>query len=385
MRAISLKTKSLWLSLSILLLLSAGKTGLGQAYPVCGCKFGDPQPKNVLVRFQGAKKDDTARTGMVIYNHTLLKVTSGASAVLYCDDAGGGIQRKTLDGRDPVPPVPCSSSPNKPVIIAGGRKVDIPRTMKVPDESFPRILSPRHTKLLDTSPQISWTSIRNVSSYDVSIRTEAGDVVWSGQVNAKAGEREQIMEFPQGITLQDKVDYRVVVQAGGRSSEEDEDPNLAFSLLPERQDVIDEAKKIQKLPADKQTKALLVASLFNAHDLKYDALQTLKQLPNAEEDPESVRLIANLYLSTGLVRRAEREFLRLVGSSLKQRDSNEGQVLANTALGQIYESLGNEAKSKQYFGAVDNLTEKPALMPQDNRRSIEGRGISPVRPELPLF
>lgn len=175
--------------------------------------------------------------------------------MLDCDDAGGGIKQKTLDGRDPVPSVPCSSAPNKPVIIAGGRKVDIPRNMRVPDESFPRILGPRHTKLLDTSPQLSWTAIRDVSSYEVSIRSEAGDVVWSGQVKAKAGEREQIMEFPQEITLQENVDYRVVVKAGGRSSEEDEDPNLSFRLLSGRQNVTEEANKIQKLPADEQTRA----------------------------------------------------------------------------------------------------------------------------------
>lgn len=82
------------------------------------------------------------------------------------------------------------------------------------------------------------------------------------------------------------------------------------------------------------------------------------------------------------------QFLRLVSFPLKERDSTEGQVLANTALGQIYDSLGNEAKSKQYFNAVDNLTEKPALMPHENRRSIEARPshpVSPARPELPLL
>lgn len=386
MRVTSMKTKSLWLTLSILFLLSAGKTGLGQGNPVCGCKFGDPEPKNVLVRFKGAKKDDKASIGMVIYNDTLLKVTPDASAVLYCDDGGGGVKKKTLDGRDPVPPVPCSHAPNKPGIIAKGRQVDIPRVMGAPDELFPRILGPRHTKLLDTSPQLSWTSVRNVSSYEVSIRSEAGNVVWSGQVEAKAGEREQVMDFPQGITLQENIDYRIVVKAGGRSSEEDKDPNLSFSLMSGRQSVMDEANKIQSLPADEQTKAFLVASFFNAHDLKYDAIQTLKQLPKAEEDTENVRLIANLYLATGLVRQAERQFLRLVSSPLKERDSTEGQVLANTALGQIYDSLGNEAKSKQYFNAVDNLAERPALMPQNNKRPSEVRPagpISPARPELP--
>lgn len=390
MRVTSMKTKSLWLSLSILLLLSVGKTGQGQSYPVCGCKFDDPEPTNILVRFKGAKKEERARKGMVIYSHTLLKVTPPASAVLYCDDAGGGIKRETLDGRDPVPPVPCSSSPNRPVIIAGGREVDIPRTMRPADESFPRILGPRHTKLLDPSPQLSWTSILNVSSYEVSIMSETGDVVWSGPVKANAGEREQAIEFPQGIALQENVDYRVVVKAGGRSSEEDEDPNLSFSLLSERQNVMKEAQKIQDLPANEHTKAFLVASLFNAHDLKYDALQTLKRLPKAkaeEEDVEDVRLIANLYLKTGLIRRAERQFLRLVSSPLKERDSTEGQVLANTALGLIYDSLGNEAKSKQYFNVVDNLSEQP-LMPKDNRRSIKpvpARRVSPAKPERQLL
>ena len=382
MRITGMKTKLPWLSLSILFLLSLGRTGLGQSFPRCACKFDDSEPRNIVVRFKGAKKDEPARKGMVIYNTTLLRVTAPASAVLYCDDAGGGVKRKTLDGRDAVPPVPCSSSPDKPTIIAG-RQVDIPRTMKVPDERFPRILGPRHTRLLARRPQLSWTSIRDVSSYEVSITSEAGDVVWSGEVNAKPGEPEQTMPFPPGITLHENVDYRIVVKAGGRSSEEDDDPNLSFSLLPETQEVTKAAKEIQELPADEQTKAFLVASLFNAHDLKYEAIQTLKRLPKADEASENVRLIADLYLGMGLVRQAERQYLRLVSSPLKEQDSNEGQVLANTALGQIYESLGNEAKSKQYYNAANTLIEKPAPMKQNDQPRVEARPKR--RPQSPLF
>lgn len=372
-----MKLKLLWLSLSIMLLVSLAKTGLGQDIRVCACKFDDSEPKRVWVLFKNSKEGyKPAQKGMLIYKHTLLKAEAPASAVLFCD-ADGGIKRETLDGSDPAPTVPCSSSPNKPLIIAG-RLVDIPRRMTIPDEGFPRILTPRHTALLDARPQLSWTSVRGVSSYEVSIEKEtSGGVVWSGRVPAKSGAREQTLEFPADVTLQENVDYRVVVRAGGRSSQEDEDTELAFRLLSDRQKVIEEANKIRKLPTDELTKAFLVASFYNALDLKYDALQTLKQLPKTEGDPESVRLTAGLYLATGLVRRAEFQFLRLVRSPLKELDSNEGQVLANTALGNIYDYLGNEAKSQRYFNVVNDLTGKPASMPQNQRRDAS---ISPAKP-----
>src|SRR5678815_5093395 len=103
-----MKLKLLWLSLSIMLLLSLAKTALGQGNRVCACKFDDSEPKRVWVLFKNSKEDfKPAQKGMLIYKHTLLKAQAPASAVLFCD-ADGGIKRETLDGSDPAPTVPLS-------------------------------------------------------------------------------------------------------------------------------------------------------------------------------------------------------------------------------------------------------------------------------------
>jgi hypothetical protein len=365
-----MKKESIRLSLLALLLLSLSLTGRAQTNQICGCKFDtDAEPKNVTVRFKGSRKGfEPARRGMHIDKLTIVRVTAPASATLYCDDAGGGVKAETLDGSDSVPPVPCSSSPNVPLVV-GRRLVDIPRRMNVSREGFPRVITPRRTMLLDARPLLSWASVSGASRYKVSIKSETGETVWSEEAAAKPGEAIQGIEFPGAMTLQKGINYRLVVEAKGRSSEEDDDPDISFSLLADAEGIQKLANGIEQLSMGERAKVFLLASFFAAHDLNYEALQKLKQVPQADEDPETVRLTGELYLKTGLFRLAETQFLRLVNSPLRERDSNEGQVVANTALGKVYESLGNQTKSKQYLDAADRLIEKPDAVPDKIRSS----------------
>lgn len=340
---------------SVLVILAVCQTSLAQQ-KVCGCLF-DPEtePVNIKVRFKGAKQFELAKKGTYINKTTLLSATAPASAKLYCDNGSGSTKTEQIDGRNRMPTVPCASSPDSTVLnVVGEKYIDIPRKQGDEALNFPSIVSPRATKLLDARPRLSWTSVSRATSYIVKIQSLDGEL-WKQKIQSQSDVQIQEFEFPAGVTLKPDVSYQLVVEAEGRSSEESKDTNISFRLLSDTRTIQKTVQEIESQTVKNYTRTFLTASLYTVYDLNYDALQLLKSDNSFRNNPEAVRLIGDLYIKMGLLRLAEKQFLELLRSPLKQKDSIYGQYIANKRLGIIYGSLGNSEEEKKYNRAAANL------------------------------
>jgi tetratricopeptide (TPR) repeat protein len=143
--------------------------------------------------------------------------------------------------------------------------------------------------------------------------------------------------------------YRLVVEAGGRSSAEEPGAGLGFELLEadEAATVRAAEAKIRALGLADAATRLLVANLYANHGLYAEALAQLEPVANSGE-PAVLRLAGDLYLSTGLNRQAEESYLQALTLSQDANDT-EGQAAAHVTLGRIYSALGNGEEAARHW------------------------------------
>jgi hypothetical protein len=340
---------------SVLIILIACGSAAAEA-KVCGCYFdAETAPRNIKVQFKGSKRLQPAGKGMYINKNTFLRATAPASAKLYCDDGSGGLKVEQLDGQNSAPPVPCLSSPAGVANVVGDKIIDIPRKQGDKGQNnFPSIISPRNTKLIDARPRLSWTSVAGASNYTVKIQSLDGEL-WKQKIPAQSGAQIQEIELPAEVILKPDVDYQLIVETEGRSSEESKDTNISFRLLTDVREIQNAVREITNQTTEGDTRTFLIASLYAARDLNYDALQLLKSKASFGDSPEALRLVGDLYIKMGLLRLAEKQFLELLKSPLKEKDSIYGQYLTNKRLRVIYGGLGNAAEETRYDRAATRL------------------------------
>ncbi len=159
--------------------------------------------------------------------------------------------------------------------------------------------------------------------------------------------------------------YRLVVEAGERSSTEEPGAGLGFELLgsAEAAAVRGAEAKVRALGLADAATRLLVANLYANHDLYAEAIGLLDPLASSGE-PAVLRLAGDLYLSIGLNRQAEERYLQALTSSQGASDA-EGQAAAHAALGNIYESLGNREEAARHWqdaiAGYEQLGDQPKI------------------------
>lgn len=322
-----------------------------QAQEICGCAFVDKeQPVNVSVRPDGARKEVPAKPNMRIRSGDLLKVQKQARATLVCDGVKGNL---SLNNPPLLQPVPCQTKSEDIFRIGPGRVAEGATMNDTADLSIPIVFSPRKTRLLDAHPTLRWRVVRDATRYRVTVRGPEGRV-WSTTVAAKPGAEVQEIVYPSSRDtppLQAGVTYKLIVETNDRSSDEEDEPGLGFTLL-----TADKALKIRAAEAEinrlnlaEITRRFLVASMYANADLNYEAIMLLEASPDTLSDPESVRLLAELYLYIGLTRKAEATYLKVFEPKLKEKDTELGQAIASHMLGQIYERLGSRTAAIQSF------------------------------------
>ncbi len=241
--------------------------------------------------------------------------------------------------------VPCVAA--RPVLRYHDDSTISPRGYE--SVSFPMVISPRKTKLLNPRPTLRWSPVEGVTRYRVIVR--GIDVVWSGDVGSTK------LVYPDTApSLDPRNSYKLIVIANGRQSDEESAPGLGFRVVEPREakEIREEEKKIRELGLSDMATQFLVVHLYATHGLNAEAIEQLEGLSKGLDEPAAVRMLGDLYVAVGLCRQAEGRYLLALELSKKANDE-EGEALAHKALGAIYESLGNRDHVVQHFKSAVEL------------------------------
>lgn len=356
-----------------------------QTAAVCGCAFVASQlPANVRVTLKGQLQAMAVKAGMVVHLGDVLMVSRPVTGTLVCDNVSNRIALANTPRNQPVP---CHSTPEEGILIGrNGRKIDGPTMGDTSGFAFPMVLTPRSTATLDKRPVLRWTLIPNAKTYKITVRGERD--TWSVNVDAISGKATQEIVYPESCragqdtncapALRFGETYKVIVEANGRSSEEEGLPNMGFTLLsPEKAGGIQAVKQnIGELDLVTDLKIKMVASLYANNGLNADAIQLLEGDGPAQENPEAIRLLGSLYLKVGLMRKAEALYLKLIEPAIASRDTPIGQAVTAQTLGEIYEGLGNIGEATKYYlqakAIFQSAKESSSLLTVENRLKALG-------------
>ncbi|MBM4458485.1 MAG: tetratricopeptide repeat protein [Chloroflexi bacterium] len=323
--------------LFILIVLFALGCGSGQQPPGRGENPAGKVESGIIVGLQGEaamkragwRDYAPAMFGAAFRRGDLLRLTAGR-AVVACAD----LRLATVEAG--VSGFPCQAS-QRPAIVFEGALLNPTRGDGAGDE-FPRVISPRKTRLLNPRPLFRWQPVAAAKSYKVRLQGAS----WTAEAAGDA------LAYPDNApALQPGVAYRLVVTAGDRSSNEEEGSGLGFSIIPadEARAVRDAEARIRGLGLTETPTALLIANVYATHGLYAEAIEGLERLREAQE-PAVLRLLGDLYLSVGLNRQAEERYLAALAGSALAADL-EGQAQAHHALGRIYDALGDRAAARR--------------------------------------
>jgi hypothetical protein len=281
----------------------------------------------------GWKDYAPALFGATVQLGDLLRLGPSSQAKIACADLS--LVSVPQDGGS----LPCRVS--RAVLAENGATVIAPRG--VTTGAFPVVLAPRKTSLLNTHPTIRWTAVAGAASYIVSVKGSGVD--WTAPNPVQGTE----LAYPQDASaLTPGQTYKVTVQAGSASSDSEGVPGLGFTMLSqdEAQAVKSGETQIRSLGLDAAPQALLVARLYAGHSLYDEAIEVLQAVPSAGTEPAIQRLLGDYYLATALNDMAEARYSQALQLSQAAGDI-EGQALAEGALGQIYQSLGDKSDAQQ--------------------------------------
>jgi len=282
----------------------------------------------------------------------LLEVPPSARAVVVCADATKHELKNGVHG------LPCSPSNNQSrVLLFDGAWVKVkPTRGEASTANIPIIVSPRKTKLLNAYPTLRWTRIVGITNYVVNVR--GWNLDWTTSVGSKTE-----IPYPQD---QDKrlipnVIYKLTVKAGKYSSDDEEAPDLFFSLLsPEDARIVLTARqKITALGLPEVATKLLVAQLYAESELSSEAIEQLRSLPANRVEPAAAQLLGDLYFNIGLNRLAKEQYLMAV----RLADENQetiSQARARSSLGHLYEIVGAKGDAIKYWQQAKEMYQRLA-------------------------
>lgn len=331
-----------------------------QTRATCGCAFmSNPQPQNVRVLITGENQATPVRPNMVVHVGDLIKVRRPVTATLICDNVSGRI---VLNNTPRNQPVPCKGIPEEGILIGrNGRKLEGATMGDATGHDFPVVLSPRSTKIFNPRPVLKWTSIPDANTYQVIIRGDTNS--WSSSVTALPNSEVQQIAYPPECTNGQSIDcaprlvpgqnYKLIVRANDRSSEEEDLPNLGFALLPleEIETVRRAVEVLQQSVLGDSLKRKMLASLYANRGLLADAIDVLEG-DKRDRNAEEIRLLGDLYLRIGLTRRAEASYLSLTDDST---DTPRGKAITHETLGEIYEALGNKQEAITHYSKARKM------------------------------
>jgi predicted negative regulator of RcsB-dependent stress response len=297
---------------------------------------------NAAVKRNGWRDYAPALLGTPLRRGDLLRLESTGSATVACADLKLATIASGVSG------YPCQAAPKTPLVYEGALLT--PTRGDSGSGEYPRIVSPRRTKLIDPHPVLRWQPLSEARTYKVSLQ----GANWSAEVSG-AHEVPYPADAP---ALQPGVNYRLVVTSGDRSSSEEPGAGLAFTLATaeEVRSIREAEARIRSLGLAETATALLVANVYATNGLHAEAIEGLERLPGPQE-PAVLRLLGDLYIAVGLNQLAEERYTAALTRSETLNDI-EGQAQAHHALGRIFGALGNPDDARRHFSNALTLYDR---------------------------
>ena len=271
---------------------------------------------NVLVKVGGRvavrRKETTnfvpAGVGAQVEPGDLLRVEGGEAAI-FCGNETLWPSAPLLLAAGKNQGVPCLAgrSPRPAPDLSGLRGQAGPRA-----DNIPYVLSPRKGFVRSDRPTLRWHALTNTDVYTITLISDDG--VKRTPVRASGGELAYPAAWPS--LAGGGVSYRLVVQAGARSSEEavaGEAKSWGFSLLgpAKAAQLQSQEEKLGERQLGKDALTLLLAELYlnDAYRLRSEAAELLSGA--AVENLASAQvLLGEVYLEMGLIDEARTAFDR---------------------------------------------------------------------------
>jgi hypothetical protein len=274
--------------------------------------------------------------GAVLYRGDQLRPASGANVVVLCDNLAAwtvpsGVQSGLNNG--------CPQN-SEPQLVRGGSAIG--NTRGATDQLIPYIISPRATKLLNSTPTLRWHAVPGAKSYTVRI----SGIDWQEEVNTTA------FAYPGNPPLQSGSDYLLIVEAdNGKSSKDEGLPGLGFSLLPaeEIERIRVDVGTIDGLNLSEEATVFALAQLYAGRSLYAEAIEMLEGLAESDSRATNVfRELGEFYQQVGLLVLAESRYTRALELAETTGDV-EGAAAAKAKLGEVYLALGNKNEALRWW------------------------------------
>lgn len=337
----------------------------------------EPQERKGALKVKQGKRlaPINAVEGMLIRRGYILILNPQAKATVVCGD---GKKRELAPGPQGCPCTrPCT--PEVCGIHYDGSTIGATRGPDTDKGTFPVVVSPRKTMLLNLRPTIRWAPIagaKESDTYRVTLYGDGMNVIWTKEVASATD-----LTYPdKEPSLTPGRTYKVVVTSNGLSSEQDHSPGLGFTTLPvdQARALADEEIKKKELGLPAPQTRFLICSLFAARELYSEAIEQAQDIFAITKQPAVAMMLGDLFATIGLNREAEKEYLKAL--SLTQSDDLETVGLTTRSLAAVYENLGMYdraiARLKEARKAYQRLRNKAIVnaLLRDERRLARPRG-----------
>ncbi|MEQ8382352.1 MAG: tetratricopeptide repeat protein [Coleofasciculus sp. A1-SPW-01] len=207
------------------------------------------------------------------------------------------------------------------------------------DPSLPYIISPRRTQILSDQPLLRWNPVSGATEYTVKV--SGGGNQWQTQTSDTA------IPYSGDFPLKPDIYYTLKIEADTGSLSIDENTSqLGFTPLNshQRQQLQTAINQLNSWNLNPEAKALSLAYLYNQHNLKAKAIQTLENLiQQTTPTPATHRQLGTLYQQIGLTNLAETHYQQAL--KLATPDNIEEQALATLKLAHLYTALHETEKA----------------------------------------
>jgi len=293
-------------------------------------------------------------SGTPIYPGDTLRTAQNAQLMIQCADLG----IKSI--------APGENQLNSCLLAKEGSKSDCSADLvKCPDRDpdkltwnsapIPYIISPRHTKLLDSKPILRWNPVAGATSYKLSLRENGAKLNWEMTVSGTEA------VYPGEPALKPGVKYRLIVEANTGASSESPvvEGDTEFGLLDEMQvqGVKDAVGAIDKQVPNENAKKLAISTIYFNTNLIAEAIEILENIQKTGgKTPPINRALGDMYLEKlQLVPQAEVYYSKAINTA--KPDDIEELTAARYGLGQVHSAMRNNLEAMKYLGmAKDGYT-----------------------------
>ncbi len=280
----------------------------------------------VVIRHPGSTEYTPATLGTKVEPGDTLRVLTG-SAAIFCGD-------EALWDKSPFPlrpgrdlGVPCTlGRPPRPLpdlTLLRGKPSEV-------TQEIPYVIFPRTGWVLSDRPLIRWHPLAGVDTYTVTLKSDDG----LKRPPAVVTGHELVYPSLWPPLQANGATYVVIVEGGGRRSDEAGVTGLGFSLLPPDriQRLREQEARLRKRPLQDLDLALLLAELYRTYDLRSEVVALLTDTAGGENSVAVQLLLGQTYLNMHLFAEAENAFARAL-TLAQQKGLLESQADAHLGLG----------------------------------------------------